>query len=162
MEEIYLINSSNIPNNFSRSEIKNGDIALVQHKHLTNWKCNLEDQHWKNCQTNERVSSNLPSKNPISLSKSEITAGNYSSNLGGRMGCQMEERGGRTWVKNGRTSWNLGHDLVEKWRWKNELKPRSRFGGKLKMEKCSVSWKNGVQFTVWRKWGKTKIENENE
>ena len=104
MEEIYLINSSNIPNSFSRSEIKNGVIALVQHKHLTNWKCNLEDQHWKNCQTNERVSSNLPSKNPISLSKSEITAGNYSSNLGGRMGCQMEERRGRTWVDHG---WKL-------------------------------------------------------
>jgi len=53
------------------------------------------------------------------LSKSEITAGNYSSNLGGRMGCQMEERRGRTWVDHG---------------WKNELEPRSRFGGKLKME----------------------------
>jgi len=40
----------------------------------------------------------------IYLPKIQSTAGNYSSNLGGRMGCQMEERGGRTWVENGRTS----------------------------------------------------------
>ena len=109
-------------------------------------------QNWKNCLTNERVSSNLPSKNPITLSESEITARNYSS--------RMED-----WAEN----WNLElgwaeTTLVENRKWKIELKPESTLvkngAWKVKMEECSVSWKKGVHFLP--KWGKTKIENENE
>ena len=80
MEEIYLINSSNNPNSLFGSEIKNREFALVQHKHLTNWKCKLPDHNWKNCLTNEQVSQlvyywNFPSNNSISLSESEIIEG---------------------------------------------------------------------------------------